>query len=754
VFHDLPVFPPAANKQGKMMRKALFFLMVASLAARTAYLYIEVGQEHPSRDGNAPTIFYARPAQIHKGDHPGNMHLVERLNRLHYKRVSGIPSSAGTFSADQKHIRIFLRSAKGNTHSRDSGWVEMVLQEGRVVELRSSTGGKLESIELEPEELGRLPGQQMELGKAVPLAGFSPFLQSAVVASQDQHFYDHMGVDIFSFARLFFSSGQKEIPNRSTITRQVVQMSFLLSGKTLSRKFREIELALAMELRYSKKEILEMYLNRVYLGMDGTRRIYGFENASRFYFGKPAKNLSLAEAAALAGIINEPGIYNLFKNPQKVKERRCNILTGMQKSGMMTEDEYHRACDAPVHARVVTPPARLSCFIDYIQRITRDATGIQRFYRAGYRYFTTLDTFHQSAAEEAVALGLADIEGVALPADEPLQAALVAVDPKSGAMTAMVGGRSYAQSWFNRAVDAQRQPGSAFKPFVLLAALAQTLSGEKKMTLSTLISGEPITLPTPEGLWTPANFEDKQYGNITVRKLIEDSVNTATVRLARETGFQDVLNTARLAGIRSPLAPAPSLPLGSFEVSPVELAYAYTTIASGGIRFERFPLYSVTTANGEKVIERGAQPKRAFDPRVAYLTGYALEGVLERGTAKEARSLNMKLPVSGKTGTTNGNRDSWFVSFTPDVVCAVWVGYDSGADTGLTGAQGALRINARFLRALYSQSGPPPLTVPQGIETALIDLKSGYLATPSCPETIREAYLMGTAPKQYCPDHR
>jgi penicillin-binding protein 1B len=320
-------------------------------------------------------------------------------------------------------------------------------------------------------------------------------------------------------------------------------------------------------------------------------------------------------------------------------------------------------------------------------------------------------------------------------------------------MTAMVGGRGYGETQFNRATDAKRQPGSAFKPFVLLAAMERTARGKGKTTLSTIVSGEPVTVPGPKEPWTPSNFEGKRYGEITVRKAIEESVNTATVRLALDVGLPEVVKTARAAGIRSPLSPVPSVALGSFEVTPVELAYAYATIASRGVRYDPFPLFSATTADGEILTSAKVRWERALDPRAAYLTGYAMEGVLDRGTAKTAKGMGITFPASGKTGTTDGNRDSWFVGFTPDVVCAVWVGYDSGADTGLSGAKGALRIWARFLRALYPGSGPVTLRPPEGIETAEIDPESGFLATTACPQTLREAYLSGTAPKDPCPLH-
>ena len=739
-----------------MIRRIFFVLLAAALLIHVVFLYIETGKGISDNTKTSPTIFYGQPLEIRKDDHPGNLHLAERLNKLSYRQVAGKPSKPGTFSKEKTVIRLFLHDVGHNGRSKPSGTVEIALENGRVASLTSPDGKPLDSVRLEPEEIGRLTGPTMESRLPVHLSDIAPYLQKAVIASEDKRFYSHFGIDVLAAGRaLSVNLREKRFAQgASTITQQLARNVFLSPKKTFARKLREMELALALELRYSKKQILEMYLNRIYLGQAGDRGIYGVEEASHFYFSRHAQDLSLEEAALLAGIIHAPNRYSLAKNPRAALERRDQVLSRMRQLDMITESEFEQACVAPASIHAAAPPTRLSSyFIDYVLRITKEELGAERLYHTGYRYYTTLDSFQQTAAEDAVARGLEIIEKKARPAREPLQAALVAIDPKTGRITAMVGGRSYAQTRFNRAVDALRQPGSAFKPFVLLAALSQSLEKRGRWTLSTLVSGEPISLSTPEGMWMPANFENKSYTNITIRKAIEDSVNTATVRLASDVGFKEVLKTARAAGITSPLLPVPSMALGSFEVSPLELAYAYATLASGGTRFERFALFSVTTPDGGRLWSGKMKRKQVFDPRATYLTGYALEGVLERGTAREAKTLHMDFPVSGKTGTTNGNRDSWFVGYTPDVVCAVWVGYDSGADTGLTGAAGALRIHARFMRAFYSQSGPPAVAAPDGIETAVIDPESGYLATSLCPRTFQEAYLRGTAPGKTCPDH-
>ncbi|MGV8056995.1 MAG: transglycosylase domain-containing protein [Smithellaceae bacterium] len=738
-----------------------YFLLLAALAVLAAlshvgYLYFTIGREIAESSGESPSIFYGGPTEIRKGTHLGNLRFTERLQRLSYKKVTGKPSAAGNYSTGQANIRIFLRNKGIEKISPENSPVDIGISDGRVVSLVSPAGKQLDSIYLEPEEIGRIMGPKMESRRPVILSAISPYLQKAVIASEDGRFYSHIGIDVLAIGRALFTNIKERrfVQGGSTITQQLAKNLFLSPQKTIGRKLREAELALVLELRYSKKQILEMYLNKIYFGQEGIRGIYGIEEAAEFYFSKQAKDLSLEESALLAGIIRSPRRYAYLRDREASGERRNAVLTSMQRLGMIRKEEFQRASQAPVRLRQRSAPIHMSSyFIDYLQRITAEELGGEKLYRTGYRYYTTLDPAQQAAAEEAVTRGIEEIEKMAFPGTEPLQVALVAVNPATGVMTAMVGGRSYRQSRFNRAVDAKRQPGSAFKPFVLLAALSQSAQGKSDRTLSTFVSGEPVSIPTPEGIWTPSNFEDKKYGKITIRKTIEDSVNTATVRLAKDVGFTEVLQTARAAGITSPLLPVPSMALGSFEVTPVELVYAYATIASGGIRFEPFPLFSVTAAAGDTIIARTVQQKQMLDARVAYLTGYAMEGVLSRGTAKEAKTLGISFPAAGKTGTTNGNRDSWFVGYTPDVVCAVWVGYDSGGDTGLTGAQGALHIWSRFLRALYPQAGPKALNPPDGVETTLIDPDSGYLATTECPKKLREAYLMGTAPKETCPLH-
>jgi penicillin-binding protein 1B len=703
-----------------------------------------------------PSVLYGRATRIRPGDSLGNMRLAERLSRLSYKKVDGEPLREGSWSGEGDRIRIHTRGFRSGEREERASIVEILVREGRVASLSTSAGLSLGEVLLEPEEVGRIFGPGRESRRMVPLSAIPKRLQDAVLAAEDARFRSHIGIDfpgiaraaIENLRRLRFAQGG------STITQQLAKNFFLTPEKSLLRKLREAELAFLLEIRFTKDEILEAYLNKIYFGQEGSKGIYGVEEASRFYFSKSVGDLSLEETALLAGIIRSPNRYSPLRMPAAAKERRNWVLSRMAQLGMIDARDSARAARSPVRTNPRPMPARGGeYFADYIQRYAEDGLGDGKLHRTGYRIYSSLDPFHQAAAEAAVRQGLSDIERSIRNAGEPLQAALVAIDPGTGELTAMVGGRGYADTQFNRAADARRQPGSAFKPFVLLAAMQQTARERGRVTLSTAVSGDPISISTREGTWSPANFEGKRYETITVRRMIEDSVNTATVRLATQVGLPEIVSAARDAGIASPLSPVPSLALGSFEVTPLELAYAYATLASGGIRHEPFPLETVVDAKGETVYAGKPGGKQAVDPRAAYLVSYVLEGVFDRGTAREARAAGIGFPVSGKTGTTDDYRDSWFVGYTPEVVCVVWVGRDSGGDTGLTGATGALRIWTRFMKALYPAAGPRACAVPAGVVNADIDPATGFLATPACPEQFPEAFLEGTAPTETCPLH-
>jgi penicillin-binding protein 1B len=746
--------------------KSLFrprFLLAALavlLLLHLGYLYFKVGAGLARDAWDVPSILYGRPAVIRPGDPLDNLRLPERLRRLSYRKVPGVPEDPGTWSEEEGRIRIHTRGFLAGGDPRPAVRATIGLSERRVSSLETSSGPPLEELVLEPEEVARILGPKMESRRLVPLGAVPKQLQDAVLAAEDSRFYTHVGIDLVGVVRALMTNLRRMriVQGGSTITQQLAKNFFLSPERSIWRKIREAELALIIEFRFSKEEILQAYLNKIYFGQEGPRGIYGVEDAANFYFSKSVGETTLEEAALLAGVIRSPYRYSPLRMADAARNRRNWVLSRMAALGMITQEEAKRAGSTPLRTNPRRVPVRSAeYYVDYIERAAEEALGPGRLSRTGYRFYTSLDPGQQSAAEKAVADGLAELEGRKVPpggAENPLQAALVAVDPSTGEITAMVGGRGYGETQFNRAADARRQPGSAFKPFVLLAAMEQTVSGKGKWTLASRISGEPLTMEAQDGLWTPANFEkEKEYGEISIRRMVEESVNTAAVRLGLDVGLPNVIAEARNAGIVSPVTPVPSLSLGSFEVTPVELAFAYAAIASGGTRARPLSLRAVTDSEGSLLREVKPERMQAVDPRAAFLVTYALEGVLDRGTGRAARLAGIDFPAAGKTGTTDAYRDSWFAGYTPDLVCVVWVGRDTGGPTGLTGASGALRIWTKFMKSVYPGGSRSSFRVPTGVTMAEIDPESGYLATSACPQTFPEAFPDDMVPGETCPLH-
>jgi penicillin-binding protein 1B len=739
--------------------RSLLAALAGLFLLHAGYLYYQVGTGIARDAWDVPSILYGRPAVIRPGDPVDNLRLPERLRRLSYQKVPGVPETPGTWSEEPDRIRIHTRGVAGGDAPRPGVRAAIGIAERRVASLETSSGAPLEELILEPEEIARILGPKMESRRLVPLAAVPKHLQDAVLAAEDSRFYTHFGIDFVGVLRALMTNLRRMriVQGGSTITQQLAKNFFLSPKRSIWRKIREAELAIIIELRFSKEEIFQAYLNKIYFGQEGPRGIYGVEDAANFYFSRSVGELTLEEAALLAGIIRSPHRYSPLRMADAARNRRNWVLSRMAALGMISRNEEDRARLTPLRTNPRRVPVGIAeYYVDYIERAAEESLGAGRLSRTGYRFYTSLDPGHQSAAEKAVAEGLAELGRRTIPAGgdrEPLQAALVAVDPATGELTAMVGGRGYAETQFNRAADARRQPGSAFKPFVLLAAMEQAVRGKGTVTLASRISGEPLSLETPDGIWTPANFEGKEYGEISIRRMIEESVNTGAVRLSQEVGLPGVIAAAREAGIENPITPVPSLSLGSFEVTPVELSYAYATIASGGTRFRPFTLRAVTDSEGNLLREENPVREQTVDPRAAFLVTYALEGVLDRGTGHAARLAGVDFPAAGKTGTTDAFRDSWFAGYTPDLVCVVWVGRDTGGPTGLTGSSGALRIWTKFMKSVYPAGGRASFRVPPGITMAEIDPESGYLATSACPQPFPEAFPDDLVPRETCPLH-
>lgn len=582
--------------------------------------------------------------------------------------------------------------------------------------------------------IGTLDGGAVEWRMPVRLAELPDHLVAAVLAVEDQRFHDHFGLDLRRIGGAMMANLRAGGISQggSTITQQLAKNLFLTHDRTPIRKLREAALALALEARHSKDEILEAYLNEIYLGQDRGAAIHGVGAAARFYFNKDARRLVVSEAATLAAMIPAPNRLSPQRRPEDVRARRNMVLGLMAEQGRIsgrTRDQSSR----------VTVPTRTYPQRTIEGRWFRDLaqSSVPRgLPRRGAAVHTTLDAGLQLAAEEAIRHGLA------WSGSGSAQAALVVLDPRTGEVLALVGGRDYAGSQFNRAVQARRQPGSAFKPFVALAALEPRGNRPPAFTLASQVPDEPLAVRSGGELWQPANFDGTFRGEVTLRYALEQSLNVPFARIGMDIGHDRIAATGRRLGIRSPLRPVPALALGASEVSLLELTRAYGVLAAGGRLAETRTIAEVRQAGVRLEPAARVEPEQVVEPATAFLVTSALEGVIERGTGRGLQ----RTGVAGKTGTSNGYRDAWFVAYTPDLVVGVWVGHDDGTSLRRTGGAAAVPIAARFFEQARVRSRG--FAVPDGVVQARTR-GDGWFT--SCGEP--EYFLEGTAPRgEFCWD--
>ena len=539
----------------------------------------------------------------------------------------------------------------------------------------------------------------------------------------------------------------------STLTQQVVKNIYLTQERKLARKVEEAVLAVMLELRYSKREILTAYLNEIYLGRSGGINVMGMGAASRAFFGKDASQLTLAEAATLAGIIPAPAAYSPLTHPERAKERRDWVLHRLEALGRVDKARIQEALAAPI-ATSPEPLARRRApyFADAMAAEAARRFDIDDLADAGYSLYSTLSWEDQQAAQTAIDAGLAAAEkGYEKGNKASLQVALVSLQPATGGILAYVGGRRYDQSQFDRVSQAVRQTGSAFKPIVYATAFE-----EHEATAATFLEDEPLDVQIGNTVWSPKNDDGEFHGWVTVRTALEHSYNPATARLALQVGIPKIVARAHALGITTAMRPYPAIALGATAVAPIELATVYASLAAGGIRPPPHGLQAVVDSHGKRVAGE-ALPDRehVLSPQSAYLVTSLLQGVLERGTgAGSAWQLHGKL--AGKTGTTNDRRDSWFAGYSPDRATVVWVGYDDYAVTRLSGSRAALPIWSRFAVAVTPPGGYATFPQPPGLASALIDRESGLLAGEFCPQPqlFTEFFRQGEVPSDYCNLHQ
>ncbi|MDH3455604.1 MAG: PBP1A family penicillin-binding protein [Gemmatimonadota bacterium] len=704
----------------------------------------------------SPTRIYARPVVLRSGASVDRSDLRSQLDRLGYREqtsgrvdVGAYRLGSWTWMIGRRSFRHYDQLYPGDVATIRLGW------NGRITSIRTQDGTALSYLLLEPELIRTLHSGSTEDRVPVPLEDIPAHLIDAVLAIEDQRFFEHAGLDV----RRIVGAAAANVramdieQGASTLTQQLAKNLFLSPRRSGIRKLREMLMAVVLEWRHTKDDILAAYLNQVYLGQDGALAIHGVGRAAQYYFGKDVSELGLHETALLAGMIRGPNLYSPQRHPETATARRNLVLDRMQQQGFLSESDHRRAVSRALGLRRVpepTPHGRY--FTDLVAGQLRSDYGDDILDR-GLAVFTSLDTRLQEIAEAAVHNGLERLEHryARLSAvGQPLQAALVALDPRTGEVLALVGGRDYRTSQFNRAVLGQRQPGSAFKPIVALSALARNADGDDPaFTLASLLNDAPLSLETPAGTWQPVNYDGRYRGQLTLREALERSLNVPFARLGMAVGPDRIVAVGRALGIESRLQPYPSLALGAFEVTPLELTRAFGVFASQGHLAPTITTLSVIDRSGEIVHQAELDRQQVVSAAEAYLVTSALRGAVERGTGRGLRSHGLSGPVAAKSGTTNDYRDAWFVGYTPDLAVGVWVGFDDGRSVGLSGASAALPIFARFMADALGPAGGEEFPMPYGVEMVEVDPTTGLLAGPGCWGA-REVFLRGTAPERSC----
>jgi len=773
---------------GRWRRYALLAIGVPALLASVflGYYYVQFSRIiearlHGERDRVIPRVF-ARPLTLHTGQGISAAELVARLNDLGYTERPRI-ERPGEFSLEGAAVSVRPRGgeqaakvvrvtfpkprpskSKGPKPPAMAGRIETIQADRHV----------LDEVTLDAPMLTALVTSSREKRRRVPLTAIPARMQQAVMAIEDHRFFGHPGLDPISLVSAIVTNVRSDRPypvGRSTITQQLARMFFLSDefnaelqsgtrGRTLGsyrRKVLEMFMAIILETKATKEEILELYLNDVYLGNRGSFAVHGVPEAARIFFGKDITNVSLSEAALIAGVIQNPSYHSPF-GPH-AKERRDVVLRAMAEADFITAAAAQRATADPITVLSRAVDNEAPYFVDFLGEALQAAFPDITQRPGSLDVYTTLDLNLQRYAQDALRDGMLRVDETLARRrrkhPERAQAALVAIDPRSGEILALVGGRSYNQSQFNRATDARRQPGSTFKPFVYLAAFERAADdGRADLTPATLVWDEPTTWTYDNQEWSPHNYEEEYDGQITLRRALALSRNIATIKVAEQTGFDRVATLWRHTGVgKSDLQGYPSIALGVFELTPFDMATAYTLFPNGGtIR----PLRALTrVVSGEdSFVPREASGPAVARPQTAFLVTNMMRSVLNEGTGASARGYGFTLDAAGKSGTTNDLRDAWFVGFTPELLTVVWVGFDDNSVLGLSGTQAALPIWTEFMKRALAGQPSRAFEAPEGISFVDIDKDTGHRALPTCPRVMSEAFLAGTEPLEICELHK
>ena len=701
---------------------------------------------------------YSDSLLLYPGQYLKRSAILNKLERLGYHNVSHLPENMGEYITGKQSLTVHLRDLKTPESKRDGFLARIQFTQNQIQSIKNiSNHNAIALLELEPEEIMLFFGPERERRKLVAIDQVPKHVIHAVLAAEDSRFYTHQGMDYRGILRAFFVNLRHASIKQggSTITQQLVKNYFLTPERSFGRKFKELFMSITLELMYDKDEILEIYLNEIYFGQKGSAAVNGIGEASFFYFDKPVSDLTVPEAAAIAGLIRGPNRYSPYVNLERCRQRRNQVLKTMFKNNWLDEMQFHSAMIAVLQpAGFHTYGKKAPYFMDYLTEQVNDLYSSEDLRSLGLSIYTTLDTEVQNAAEIALEKGLSRLEAeipelvTGSQPDTRLQGVIVVIQPQTGYVLAMVGGRDYNISQFNRATHAKRQPGSAFKPFVYAASL-------DTYTPASLLSNIPKTYEIDGTLWEPKNYAEFPQEFVRMRTALAKSLNLATVDLTMRMGLDKISETSSDFGFTTLDTMYPSVALGAIPVIPLELARAYCPFAADGILPHPLSLKLVTDENDQTLEMRHMQVSRAISPEKAFLVNSMLQSVVTDGTAISLGYMGVTYPVCAKTGTTNDSRDAWFIGFTPDILALVWVGYDDGASIHASGAKAALPIWADLMSQLPQYISKNQFTKPPDVVKKVICSETGLLAVKNqCPEPMEEFFLIDNAPESFCEMHQ
>jgi penicillin-binding protein 1B len=759
-----------------VLRAALVVFLVAAVSFTVLFSYYYVKYDRIIERRFRTPVFsnsakiYALPRTVRDGEKIEAKDIASDLRRAGYADAGHTDkegqSSLGSFRLVSDGIEI--TPGPESYHSPEPARIS--IQDGAVSHI-TSKGNDLSAYELEPQLVTALfDAEQRSKRQLVKYNDIPPVMVQAVLAIEDRRFFEHSGVNFLRMAEAAWIDvvrGRHE-QGGSTITMQLSRGFFLSPEKTIKRKLIEMLIAEELEQKFSKQQIFEFYANWVDLGQRGSFAISGVAEASKAYYNKDLKDITLPEAALLAGLIQRPSYLSPYRHPERALERRNVVLESMVETHAITREQADKAKATPLK---LAPPNVEASDAPYFVDMVRD-TLITKFNEnelndQSYRIYTTLDPDLQKAAAQSVEVGIKLVDEqvkklrtkrvkvgkkfeTQVEPGPQAQVALVVLDPHTGAVLALVGGRDYGWSQFNHAVS-KRPTGSIFKPFVYAAAMNTAIDGSSTViTPASTVTDEPSTFAYGDQIYEPRNYKEEYHGEVTLRYALAMSLNNATVKVAEEVGYDKVADLARSAGIVS-VKPTPAMALGSYDASPVDMAGAYTSFANNGVRLSPILLRSVRNGKGDVLANYATDQRQVLDPRIAYVMTNMMEGVINNGLGYTAvRLRGFTLPAAGKTGSSH---DGWFAGYTSNLLCIVWVGYDDYSDLRLSGAMTAAPIWAEFMKKaadLPQYADMREFSQPSGVVDVQLDKLTNRLATPSCPDDYVSAFIAGTEPRETC----